>query len=302
MTATTTLQRPREIAREGLARTATFRAVGDPTEGDGLTLDGYGAVFDSETLIDSWEGTFREVLARGCFKKSLRETRPRMQFDHGRHPLIGSIPIGCFDDGYPAEDDQGLRVVGRLMDNWLIQPVRDAIANGSIDGMSFRFSVVRETWTMMDGKKITDMQRVMELLWAPPDEGPILRTINEVKLSEVGPVVWPAYESTTVGVRSGEPAVIDLARLHEPATRTLLARAVLMVDAADGEGSNMAGPRTTSAPGRHPAAQGPAASDREAGEHSVPTPPGEPTRLRTDLSRWLSSRRVVIEHTERKTS
>lgn len=296
----TTATMEREIVREGLTRTATFRAVGDPAEGDGLTLDGYGAVFDAETLIDSWEGTFREVLARGCFKKSLRERTPRMQFDHGRHPLIGSIPIGAFDDGYPTEDDEGLRVVGRLMDNWLIQPVRDAIANGSIDGMSFRFSVVREAWTMPDGKRITDMQKVYELLWVPPEDGPILRTIQEVKLSEVGPVVWPAYEQTSVGVRSGEPAVIDLARLHEPATRALLARAVLMVDAADGKDSTTAGPRATVTPAGHPETSGPHGSEKTAGEHSVPTRQDEPAHLRTDISRRLSAWRVVIENDARR--
>jgi hypothetical protein len=287
----------REIVRDDLVRTATFRAMGDPADGDGLTLDGYGAVFDAQTVIDSWEGTFREQIARGAFKKSLRERTPRMQFDHGRHPLIGSIPIGAFDDGYPAEDDQGLRVIGRLLDNWLVQPVRDAIAAGSIDGMSFRFSVVRESWTDAAGKKITDMQKVMEMLWHPSDDGLLLRTIQEVKLSEVGPVVWPAYEQTTVGVRDGGPTVIDLSRLNEPDTRALLARAVLMVDAADGTSSSKAGPRSTAAPAGHPEGQGPSGSDQAAGEHSVTA--DEPAGLRHRMDGWLKSKRVVIENTQK---
>jgi len=295
---TTTMPERREIAREGLTRTVGFRAVGDPATGDGLTLDGYGAVFDQETVIDSWEGEFREVLARGCFKKSLQERMPLMQFDHGRHPLIGSIPIGTFDDGYPAEDRQGLHVVGRLTDNWLIQPVRDAIAAGAIDGMSFRFTVVRETWQMPNGTKVSDPRQICTFIWEPPEDGLLLRTVQEVKLSEVGPVVWPAYEGTSVGVRSGEPTVIDLARLHEPATKRLLAHAVLMVDAADGEKSSTAGPRATVTPVGHPETSGPHGSDRTAGEHSMPVQ-DEPRGLRTDLSRWLSSRRIVIENTQK---
>jgi len=80
------------------------------------------------------------------------------------------------------EDDHGLYVEARLADNWLIQPVRDAIASGAIDGMSFRFQVIKEAWD---------------------DRGPVpVRTLEEVKLMELGPVVFPAYESTTVGVRS----------------------------------------------------------------------------------------------------
>lgn len=294
---TATLQRPREIARDGLTRTAPFRAVGDQAEGDGLTLDGYGAVFDAETVIDSWEGTFREVLIPGCFKRSLRAQQPKMQFDHGRHPLIGSIPIGAFEKGYPAEDENGLRVIGRLMDNWLIAPVRDAIANGSIDGMSFRFSVVRETWTMPDGTKLTDPRQISEYLWKPPADGLLLRAIQELKCSEVGPVVWPAYEETSVGVRFGEPAVIDLARLHEPATRALLARAVLMVDAAQAEDSKTAGPRATApAPVDHSAVADPVGTAKAPGEHPMPTRQDEPAHLRTDLSRRLSWMRTVIEN------
>lgn len=303
----------REVARENLDRRMPFtaRTMGDGVDGgDGLTLDGYGAVFPAKpgdrtdpavTLIDSWEGTFYEELVRGCFKKSLRERTPRMQFDHGRHPLIGSIPIGTFDKGYPAEDDQGLYCLGRLTDNWLVQPVRDAIAQGAIDGMSFRFTVVREVWTRVDGTKVTDPRTLMDLLWQPPEEGPLLRSILELKLSEVGPVVWPAYEATTVGVRDG--GVIELARLHEPATRRLLARAVLMADAHDGEQSTTsttARPRPSApAPARHASPGAPAGSGGAPGEHREPTRQDEPAGLRTDLSRWLSSRRVVIEHTQR---
>jgi HK97 family phage prohead protease len=289
----------REVVREDLTRTAPFTARDDA--GDGLTLDGYGAVFDAETVIDSWEGMFREVLARGCFKKSLRERTPRMQFDHGRHPLIGSIPIGTFDEGYPVEDDEGLHCVGRLADNWLVQPVRDAIASGAVDGMSFRFSVVRESWALPNGTKLSDPRTIAEFLWRPPEDGLLLRTVQEVKLTEVGPVVWPAYTQTTVGVRD---AVIDLARLHEPATRRLLAQAVLIADAHDGEaqhGSTTARPRSSAplAPARHTPSGVPVGSDHDApGEHRTPTRQDEPAHLRSDLSRWLSARRVKRENLE----
>jgi hypothetical protein len=37
-------------------------------------------------------------------------------------------------------------VVARLHDNWLVQPVRDAIKSKAIPGMSFRFSVVKDEW------------------------------------------------------------------------------------------------------------------------------------------------------------
>ena len=238
------IQRADRPPLQDLLRTAPFALrSGDEArdDGDGLTLDGYGAVFNRVTVIDSWEGRFKEQLASGSMKKSFRELTPRIQFDHGRHPLIGSIPIARFEDGYPREDvdpslapDGGAHVVARLHDNWLVQPVREAIASGSIDGMSFRFGVLREEWHDATGKRITkeeDLHEALRRTWYEevPDEELILRTLKEVRVSEIGPVVWPAYDDTSVGVRS-RTLTIDLGRLDEPAERNKLARAVLMAD------------------------------------------------------------------------
>lgn len=213
-------------------------------EGDGLTLDGYGAVFNRITVIDSWEGRFKEQLAPGSMRKSFRELTPRIQFDHGRHPLIGSIPIARFEPGFPREEvdpdlapEGGAHVVARLMDNWLVQPVREAIAAETIDGMSFRFAVNREEWTDHTGRKIRDDEELFQLLmrsWREdvPEEELLTRTLKEVRVSEIGPVVWPAYTDTSVGVRS-QTVTIDLGRLHEPDEKNKLARAVLLADRAE---------------------------------------------------------------------
>jgi HK97 family phage prohead protease len=188
-----------------VCRTAAFtfaRADGEPA-GDGLTLEGYAAVFDVPTEINSWEGTFTEQIRRGAFAKTLRERTPVMQFDHGRHPLVGSIPIGTYDE--LKEDDHGLYVLGRLTDNWLIQPVRDAIAARSITGMSFRFSVVRDEWRDKKGTVLSPVE-VDQLLWNPGNRGPLQRTLVEVKMLEAGPVVFAAYPETEVSVRAREIA------------------------------------------------------------------------------------------------
>jgi HK97 family phage prohead protease len=193
--------------REGLLRSVPFQMVRavDDAGGDGLTLTGYAAVFGQATRIDSWEGTFDESIRKGAFKKSIRERTPVLQFDHGRHPLVGSIPIGKIQE--LREDDEGLYVSARLSDNWLIQPVRDAIAEESVDGMSFRFTVVREEWRDRAGKlvKAEDLGR---LLWDPGDRGPLQRELIELRVPELGPVVWPAYAGTSVGVRAREVATL----------------------------------------------------------------------------------------------
>lgn len=187
-----------------LERSAPFKLTRsvETNTGDGLTFEGYAAVFNAPTRIDSWEGTFDETIAPGAFKKTLRERTPVLQFDHGHHPLIGSIPIGSINSA--AEDDHGVRVSARLTNNWLIQPVRDAIASGAVNGMSFRFEVVRERWTDADGKVITDPMRLMEMLY--DNESGLQRTLVELRCRELGPVVFPAYPDTTASVRSQQVA------------------------------------------------------------------------------------------------
>lgn len=192
-------------ARE-LERSVPFqvsRADDGADEGDGRTLSGYAAMFGEATEINSWEGTFTESIRRGAFRKTIREQTPVMQFDHGRHPLIGSIPIGSIAD--LREDEQGLWIEGRISDNWLMQPVRDAIAEGSVTGMSFRFEVVREEWRDASGKRLKP-EEVPDLLWMPGDRGPLQRELIEVRMRELGPVVFPAYAGTSVSVRARDVA------------------------------------------------------------------------------------------------
>lgn len=164
----------------------SFRSV--PFEvrasGDGQTLEGYAAVFDTPTMIRDWQGDFEETIARGAFARALAEATPVLMFEHGQHPLIGSMPLGVIRSA--QEDSRGLHIVASLTDNWLIQPVRDAVRDGGINGMSFRFSVPDggDTWTRRKGA---------------PDQ----RTVREAyPLPELGPVVFPAYEPTTASVRS----------------------------------------------------------------------------------------------------
>jgi len=244
---------------------------GEPDDDDGLTLDGYGAIFNAFTIIDSWEGRFKEKIAPGSMKRSFRETPPIIQFDHGRHPLIGSIPIASLrsvsEDTHPdLAPEGGAHIIGRVYDNWLMQPVRDAIASDppGIDGMSFRFEVVRDGWETFDGKKIADGPDLWELLDATwfgevSDEELPIRTLKELRVPEMGPVVWPAYTQTSVGMRS---KVIDLGRLldGDPDQRKLFARAAFALDATqqkqpDANAQRSAGD-TMSPAGERPAGSG----------------------------------------------
>ena len=193
------------------AASFTLRAAADQPA-DGFTLEGYAAVFDTPTRIDSWEGMFDEVIARGAFTKTIAERTPVLQFDHGRDVATGSVPIGVIEE--LREDRHGLFVRSRLHDNARVEPIRQAIASGAIDGMSFRFRVLAESWDKGSDGEVD------------------LRTIREVELFELGPVVFPAYEATTVGVRS------LLADLDDDARQALVREIAIEVGAFAARGDN----------------------------------------------------------------
>jgi uncharacterized protein len=156
-------------------RSVSFEAR--DTGDDGFTLEGYGAVFGQPTRIDSWEGLFDEQVDRSAFEKTLSERTPVLQFDHGRDPATGTVPIGSIKE--IRGDDHGLFVQARLHDNARVEPIRQAIASGSVDGMSFRFQVIRDAWD-------------------ESSEVP-MRTLKEVSLLEVGPVVFPRIRGGKCG-------------------------------------------------------------------------------------------------------
>jgi HK97 family phage prohead protease len=164
---------------------------------DGRTLEGYAAVFNTPTRIAAVGGDFDEVITPGAFTRSIRSRMPVLQFEHGRDPRVGAVPIGAIED--LSEDSQGLHVRATLFDNPVVEPVRQAIAGRAIKGMSFRFNVVD------NGDK-----------WARRSGDVDLRTVGDADVHELGPVVFPAYDSTTVSVRS------LLAQLGPEEHRTLL--------------------------------------------------------------------------------
>lgn len=152
-------------------------------EGDGNTMVGYPIVFDTWTEINSWEGRFRERIHPSALNKTLKErgSQVKVQFDHGMHPTIGSLPLGTPE--VMRVDDIGMYAEVSLSHARDVQElIKPRISEGSIDGQSFRFSVKGEKWEKED----TDLPE---------------RTITELALFEFGPVTWPAYEATQVGIR-----------------------------------------------------------------------------------------------------
>lgn len=148
------------------------------------TFSGYAAVFNTPTVINSWEGHFTEQIMPGAFRKTLQENGDTVRFlyDHGMDPSIGNKPLGKIDT--LREDKRGLLVEATMLDRPYVDDITEALRAEALDGMSFRFSVVRDEWD---------------------ESGPVpARTIKEAKLHEVSVVTFPAYQATTAGVRGAE--------------------------------------------------------------------------------------------------
>ena len=165
-------------------------------DGDGLTIAGYIAKFNERTNISDFFGDYVEQIKPGAFTRTLadRAGKVKMQFNHGHDATFGTLPIGVWTS--LREDRKGLWAEGRIHDNWHTLPIRAAIESGALDGMSFRFKAIAEEW-----RAAADEQSLDE------------RTLTEVALFEAGPVVNPAYEGTTVGVRM---AALDMLRGLDP--------------------------------------------------------------------------------------
>lgn len=170
------------------ARSADPFLVADGQRGPGIT--GHFAVFNQWTEINSlWEGNFLERIAPGAFKKTFRENRSGMRvlFQHGRDPQVADKPLGPIED--LSEDDFGARYDVALVDTSYNRDLIPGLQAG-LYGASFRFNVQRE-------------ELVMEP--KPSDYNPSglpERTIREARVSEFGPVTFPAYAGATAGMRS----------------------------------------------------------------------------------------------------
>jgi HK97 family phage prohead protease len=156
------------------------------------TLVGTLAVFDEAAEIRStFEGHFLERIAPTAFNKTIQENRDAMRvlFQHGKDPQIGDKPLGPIRD--ITIDERAAHYEVELLDT---SYNRDLIALFKADppvlGSSFRFEVIRDDWKRNPGKSAGNPRGLDE------------RLVQEIRMSEFGPVTFPAYKTTSVGLRS----------------------------------------------------------------------------------------------------
>ena len=174
-----------------------FRALprGPELRDDGAplpTLVGTLAVFDEWTEIRSRsEGHFLERIAPGAFSKTISENRDRMRvlFQHGKDPQIGDKPLGPIARLEP--DDREVHYEVPLLNTSYNRDIAEMLtADPPVLGSSFRFEVLRDDYKRRPGKSAHNPRGLDE------------RTVQEVRMSEFGPVTFPAYTGAKAGLRS----------------------------------------------------------------------------------------------------
>lgn len=146
-------------------------------QGEAPKIRGYAAVFNQESEL---LGGFRETIAPGAFKKTLKEADVRALFNHDPNFVLGRTSAGTLA---LREDKNGLYMEIDAPDTQQGRDVMTLIERGDVDQASFAFRVVKDTWTNEEGQTPT-------------------RTLDEVQLFDVSPVTYPAYTQTSVAVRS----------------------------------------------------------------------------------------------------
>lgn len=201
-------------------------------EGGMPTMFGHFAVFNQWAEIDSYfEGSFLEQLAPGSFTKTFKENAKgiRSLFQHGRDPQVGDKPLGVIE--VLREDDDGAYAEVRMLDTSYNRDIIPGIEAGQY-GQSFRFRVMREE--INEEPEVSDYN----------PKGLPERTIKEVHLMEFGPVTFPAYAGTDVGMRSlTDEYVYDLSPERIEQLRALITETPRETDTPPGPD---AGAETTS--------------------------------------------------------
>ena len=148
---------------------------------------GYGAVFynadDPGTEYWLWDDVAERIMP-GAFDRALAESDDvRSFFNHDANLILGRASAGTLD---LSVDGTGLRYVVEPPDTAAARHVLESVARGDTSGSSFMFVPTVTAWR--------EEERGEDIVF--------IREIESVRLFEVGPVVFPAYESATSEARS----------------------------------------------------------------------------------------------------
>jgi HK97 family phage prohead protease len=152
------------------------RAVEDSPE---KYIEGYFVVFNQETEL--WPGAFEEIVPT-AFDNTLSDDI-RALINHDTTLVLGRTKANTLE---LKADNYGLWGRIKINPNDMdAMNLYERVARGDVDQCSFGFNIVKE-----------------ETDWR--DDGTVKWTVTEVRLFEVSPCTFPAYEQTGIQARKAQ--------------------------------------------------------------------------------------------------
>jgi len=172
----------RDLEMRHVAQPVEFRAASDD-DGSPGTLEGYAIVFGkySQNL-----GGFVEQVDPAAVRKSLADNVPVVaRYNHDDNFLLGTTEAGTLT---LTADEVGVRYRVDLPNTSAGRDTAALAKRGDLRYSSFAFHTVDDDWGVTE-------------------RGFPLRTLTDIQLVDVAPVVSPAYRDSSVGLRSLAAAV-----------------------------------------------------------------------------------------------
>jgi HK97 family phage prohead protease/HK97 family phage major capsid protein len=161
------------------------------SEGEEMILEGYAAVFNSETDL----GHFREVIKPGAFD-DVMDNDVRALINHDPNLVLGRTTNGTLE---LSQDERGLKYRVKLGAQQYAKDFYESVKRGDISQSAFAFTIDEQSW----------------------NEERTVRSVNKVRqLLDVSPVTYPAYAAATVQARDLQPEVEQAADEPMPEENT----------------------------------------------------------------------------------
>ena len=156
-------------------------------EGDEMVLEGYAAVFNSETDL----GAFREVIKPGAFDDVMNND-VRALINHDPNLVLGRTTNGTLK---LEQDERGLKYRVELGKQQYAKDFYESVKRGDISQSSFAFTIDKQSWN--EERTVRSVDKVRQLL-------------------DVSPVTYPAYSAATVQARDLQPEPEQVAEVSAP--------------------------------------------------------------------------------------
>jgi HK97 family phage prohead protease/HK97 family phage major capsid protein len=156
-------------------------------EGEEMILEGYAAVYNSETDL----GPFREVIRPGAFDDVMTDD-VRALINHDPNLVLGRTTNGTLE---LSSDERGLKYRVKLGSQSYARDFYESVKRGDISQSSFAFTIDKQSWN--EERTVRSVDKVRQLL-------------------DVSPVTYPAYAAATVQARDLQPEIEQAPEVETP--------------------------------------------------------------------------------------